>query len=42
MQGLMTIEGAPLAAVTLRQNDDPAVAFPEDVPTLTAYPVLVP
>ena len=42
MQGLMTIEGAPLAAVTLRQNDDPATAFPEDVPTLTAYPVLVP
>ncbi len=42
MQGLMTIEGAPLAAVTLRQNDDPAAAFPEDVPTLTAYPVLVP
>ena len=41
MQGLMTIDGAPVTAVTLRQNDDPAVAFPADVPTLTAYPVLV-
>ncbi|GAB4232217.1 MAG: hypothetical protein Kow00109_04620 [Acidobacteriota bacterium] len=30
----------PIAAVVLRQNDDMTVAFPEDVPSLTAFPVI--
>ena len=40
MEGLVTVESnQPLAAVTLRQNDDPELDFPEDVPTLAAFPV---
>ena len=41
MQGLLRISSAvPIVAVTLLQNDDPATSFPEDVATLTAFPVL--
>ena len=37
----MTVESdAPVAAVTLRQNDDPAVSFPQEVPTLATFPVV--
>jgi outer membrane protein assembly factor BamB len=38
--GSITVEGgAPLGAVTLSQHDDPALSFPEDVPTASAFPV---
>ncbi len=41
MQGLLTISSPfPIVAVTLLQNDDPETPFPEDVATLTAFPVL--
>ncbi len=41
MLGLMSISSpVPIVAVTLLQNDDPAISFPEDVATLTAFPVL--
>ena len=41
MEGLLTVQSTmPLAAVTLRQNDDPTKIFPQDVPTLTAFPVI--
>ena len=40
MEGLVTVESnQPVAAVTLRQNDDPELDFPEDIPTLAAFPV---
>ena len=40
MEGLVTVESSqPLAAVTLRQNDDPELGFPQDVPTLAVFPV---
>ena len=39
-QGIVTVESdQPLAAVTLRQDGDPARDFPLTVPTLTAFPV---
>ncbi len=41
MEGTVTVESdAPVAAVTLRQNDDPAVSFPQEVPTLATFPVV--
>ena len=41
MQGLLSISSpVPIVAVTLLQNDDPETPFPEDVATLTAFPVL--
>ena len=41
MQGLLSISSPfPIVAVTLLQNDDPGTPFPEDVATLTAFPVL--
>ena len=43
MRGLLTISSpVPIVAVTLLQNDDPATPFPQDVGTLTAFPVLIP
>jgi len=40
-RSLLTVESdQPLAAVTLRQWDDPAKAFPLDVPTTSAFPVI--
>ncbi len=43
MQGVVVVSSdKPLVAVTLRQNDDPAVDFPEEVPTLTTFPVIPP
>ena len=43
MRGLLGISSpVPIVAVTLLQNDDPATPFPQDVGTLTAFPVLVP
>lgn len=30
----------PLAAITLRQTDDPNLAFPDEVPALTTFPVI--
>ena len=43
IRGLLAVScpGGSIAAVTLRQNDDPAVALLQDVGTLTAFPVLV-
>ena len=40
MEGIVTVSGANLAAVTLRTNDDPSLSFPDEVPTLTAFPVV--
>ena len=41
IEGTLTVESdRPVAAVTLRQNDDPAVPFPDEVPTLTTFPVV--
>ena len=43
MQGVVVVASdQPLAAVTLRQNDDPDADFPEEVPTLTTFPVVSP
>lgn len=40
-EAVVTVESdQDLAAVTLRQNDDAAVNFPDEVPTLTAFPVI--
>lgn len=40
MRGSLTVESdRPLAAVTLRQNDDTSLQFPDKVPTLTTFPV---
>ncbi len=40
-EGLLTIESTlPLAILTLQREDDPNVAFPPDVPTLTTLPTL--
>ncbi len=41
MQGMLVVHSdQPLSAVTLRQNDDPQKAFPQEVPTLTTFPVI--
>jgi hypothetical protein len=41
MQGTVVVESdRPIAAVTLRQNDDPARPYPKGVPALTAFPVV--
>ena len=41
MQGSLTVSSdVPLVAVTLRQNDDPGIAFPSEVPTLATFPVI--
>ncbi len=41
MQGTVVVESdRPIAAVTLRQNDDPARPYPQSVPALTAFPVV--
>ena len=41
MEGLLTVESdQPLVAVTLRQNDAPGEDFPDEVPTLTTFPVI--
>ncbi len=41
MQGVLTVGSVdPIALVTLRQNDAPGVEFPDEVPTLAAFPVL--
>ncbi len=38
---VVTVESdQPLAAVTLRQHDDPNKAFPEDIPIVTTFPVV--
>ena len=40
-EGVVTVGmDRPGAAVTLRQNDDGAVDFPDEVPTLVAFPVI--
>jgi len=40
MQGVVTVSSdVPLAAVTVRQNDDPQSDFPQSVPTLAIFPV---
>ncbi len=41
MTGSVTVQSdLPIAAVALLQDDDPLVAFPADVPILTAFPVI--
>lgn len=41
MEGVVTVRSSqPLAAVTLRQKDDPTIPFPQEVPVLTAFPVI--
>ena len=41
LQGSLTVESdQPIVAVTLRQTDKPGVEFPDEVPTLTTFPVL--
>ena len=41
MRGLIAVSSdIPIAAVTLKQNNNPLLSFPEDVATLTAFPVL--
>ncbi len=41
MQGVLTVGSLdPIALVTLRQNDAPGVEYPQEVPTLAAFPVL--
>ena len=43
MQGVVVVSSdQPLVAVTLRQNDNPGADFPEEVPTLTTFPVIPP
>ncbi len=40
-RAVVTVESdVPVAALTLRQNDDAAVGYPEEVPILTAFPVI--
>jgi len=41
MQGVVTIvSNQPIAAVTMRQRDDPDRVFPAEIPTLTTFPVI--
>jgi hypothetical protein len=41
MEGILTVESdQPLVAVTVRQTDDPAKEFPQEVPILTTFPVM--
>jgi hypothetical protein len=41
MEGVVTVSSTqPLAAVTVRQTDNPALSFPQEVPTLSAFPVI--
>ena len=41
MLGSLTVSSyVPLVSVTLRQNDDPAITFPDEVPTLATFPVI--
>jgi hypothetical protein len=41
MEGIVTVESTqPLAAVTLRQNEDSTKVFPSSVPTLAPFPVI--
>lgn len=41
MEGVVTVASdQPLAALTLRQTDDPAIPFPQEVPVLTVFPVI--
>ena len=41
MNGIVTVQSdVPVVAVTLRQKDDPALTFPDEVPTLTVFPVV--
>jgi hypothetical protein len=41
MEGILVVESdQPLVAVTVRQNDDPAKDFPQEVPILTTFPVM--
>ena len=41
MLGSITLESdQPIGAVTLLQDDDPALLFPEDVPILTTFPLI--
>jgi len=40
-QGVITVHSnRPLAAVTLRQNDNPALPFPRDISTMSTFPVI--
>lgn len=41
MEGSVTVESPlPIVAVTLRQDDDPSLEFPQEVPTLATFPVI--
>jgi hypothetical protein len=41
MQGIVTVmSDLPIAAVTLKQRNDPDQVFPGKIPTLTTFPVI--
>jgi hypothetical protein len=41
MQGIVTLSSdKPFVAITVRQRDDPALWFPDEVATMTTFPVL--
>ncbi len=41
LEGTLTVSSTqPIAAITIRQNDEPALQFPTEVPTLATFPVI--
>ncbi len=41
LEGTLTVSSTqPIAAITIRQNDEPGLQFPAEVPTLTTFPVI--
>jgi hypothetical protein len=43
MRGIVTaVSDKPVVAVTVRQSDEPNVYFPEEVATMTTFPVILP
>ena len=41
LEGTLTISTTqPITAITIRQNDEPALQFPAEVPTLATFPVI--
>ena len=41
LEGTLTVSSTqPITAITIRQNDEPALQFPAEVPTLATFPVI--